>query len=374
MATEKKIGKGNKNSGRKSDQKMKPFLVYHYLMRHSDENNVVKTDKMRRDLLACDVSAERRSIYRDIEEINKALLVAEGVAIDMDDAARLCEDEEERTIVYDKHRKGFYVRQRHYDANDIRMMAECVYAARFLDEKTALRLVDVVCEQVSEHDAKKIKHSAFLTDRVKTDCTSVYRNVSLINDAMSSKLDGETHVPEKIKFKYLKCTIQDVRQRVERRHGDEYVVSPYELLINDGNYYMFGFDDKSKKMKIFRVDRMKNIKFTHEARQGGEEFKAIDIKAYAKEHFGMFSGDKEHVTLRFVAPLLDTVVDRFGTTGVVYGREDDRHFTAVVSVAVSDQFFGWLCGFGRRIKITAPESVKERFKLHLDKMRGMYEE
>jgi predicted DNA-binding transcriptional regulator YafY len=77
--------------------------------------------------------------------------------------------------------------------------------------------------------------------------------------------------------------------------------------------------------------------------------------------------------LRFIEPLLDTVVDRFGTTGVIYGRDDERHFTATVSVAVSDQFFGWLCGFGKRVKIVAPESVKEKFKVHLDKMRGMYE-
>lgn len=373
MADEKKIGKGNENSGRKYDQKMKPFLVYHYLMRHSDENNVVKTDDVLDFLRSCEISAERRSIYKDINEINKAILIAEGVAIDIFEAEELCEDEEECTIVYDKHRKGFYVRQRHYEANDIRMMAECVYAARFLDEKTALRLVDVVCDQVSEQEASKIKHSVHLTDRVKTDCTSVYTNVGLINDAMSRKLDGEEHIPEKIKFKYLKYTIQDVKKRVERRHGDEYIVSPYELLINDGNYYMLGFDDKSKELRTFRVDRMKNIKFTHEAREGEEEFKGIDMKAYAKEHFGMFGGDKEHVTLRFIEPLLDTIVDRFGTTGVVYGREDDRHLTATVSVAVSDQFFGWVCGFGKRITITAPESVKKKFKEHLKKIQEKYE-
>ena len=45
MADEKKTGKGNKNSGRKYDQKMKPFLVYHYLMQNSDENNVAKTEE-----------------------------------------------------------------------------------------------------------------------------------------------------------------------------------------------------------------------------------------------------------------------------------------------------------------------------------------
>jgi predicted DNA-binding transcriptional regulator YafY len=253
------------------------------------------------------------------------------------------------------------------------MMAECIYAARFLDEKTAKRLVDVVCEQVSDNDAKRIKHNVFLTDRVKTDCTSVYVNVSIINDAMSKEIDGEKHIPEKIKFKYLKSTIQNVKNKVERRHGDEYVVSPYQLLINDGNYYLLGLDDKSMKVRTFRVDRMKNVKFTNIARKGEEEFAKINISSYAKEHFGMFSGNREHVTLRFIEPLLDTVVDRFGSKDVVYMKDDDRHFKAVVPVAISDQFFGWLCGFGKRVKILAPESVKEKFKIHLDKMRSMYE-
>ena len=361
------------NRGKKFDQKMKPYLVYQYLMRYSDENNVVKTEDIVDYLRSCEISAERRSIYKDIDEINKAILIAEGVAIDIFEAEELCEDEEECTIIYDKHRKGFYVRQRHYETSDVRVMAECIYSAKFLDEKTAQRLVDVVCEQVSENDAKRIKHNAFLTDRVKTDCTSVYANVNLIDDAMSRELDGVKHTPEKIKFKYLKCTIQNVKNKVERRHGDDYVVSPYKLLIDDGNYYLLAFDDKSKKMRTFRVDRMKNVKFTNIPREGEEEFTKIDMSTYAKEHFGMFNGKREHVTLRFIEPLLDTVVDRFGTKDVIYSRDDERHFKAVVSVAISDQFFGWLCGFGKRVKIIAPESVKDKFKVHLDKMRDMYE-
>ena len=118
---------------------------------------------------------------------------------------------------------------------------------------------------------------------------------------------------------------------------------------------------------------MKSVKFTGEAREGEEEFKKINMSTYANEHFGMFGGEKEHITLRFIEPLLDTVVDRFGTQNVVYSKDDDRHFKATFSVAVSDQFFGWLCGFGKRVKIVAPESVKEKFKAHLDKMRSMYE-
>ena len=33
------------NRGKKFDQKMKPFLVYEYLMRNSDENNIVKAER-----------------------------------------------------------------------------------------------------------------------------------------------------------------------------------------------------------------------------------------------------------------------------------------------------------------------------------------
>ena len=358
--------------GKKPDQKMKPFLVYEYLMRNSDENNIVKTEKIADYLHSCEISAERRSIYKDIEEINKAILIAEGVAIDILEAEEMCENEEERTIIFDKHRKGFYVRQRHYDVGDIRMLAECVYSARFLDEKTSKRLVDVVCDLVSENAAKGIKHTALLTDRVKTDCTTVYSNVSIINDAISRELNGEKHIPEKIKFKYLKHSIQDVKNYVERKHGAEYVVSPYELLINDGNYYLLAFDSNSQIMKTFRVDRMKCVKFTGEARDGEEVFKHINMATYAKEHFGMFGGNREHITLRFSQSLLDTIVDRFGTKDIVYGKDDEENYKAVVPVAVSEQFFGWVCGFGNKMQIVSPSPVVKEFKKYLDEMRKMY--
>ena len=87
----------------------------------------------------------------------------------------------------------------------------------------------------------------------------------------------------------------------------------------------------------------------------------------------MFSGKQQHVTTRFIAPLLDTVVERFGTGGVVYSKDaDGKHVKAIVNVAVSEQFFGWVCGFGKRMKIVSPSPVVEDFKKHLDKMRDMY--
>lgn len=374
MAEEMKKGK----HGKKNDQKMKPYLVYQYLMRHSDASHIVTAKELEGYLENCGISAERRSIYRDIEEINKAILLTTtdkyGIEIvdTIEEAEEMVKDDANKTILYDEHRKGYYVRKRHYKVDDIRLLAECVYSAKFIDEKRAKRLTHIVCDLVSEHHAETIKRETFLADRVKTENTELYEIVSKINAAMSRTRGKKSHVPEKIKFKYLKYTIQNGIKRVERRRGDWYIVSPYKLMISDGNYYLIGFDDKNKKMLHYRIDRMKDVDLIGEERDGAEQFKALDFEAFLNEHFSMYQGKKEHILIRAKTFLLDTFIDRFGTKGVIYANDGDDYFTIRVSISVSDQFYGWICGLGNKVKIVSPNTVAHDFKEYINKIAMLY--
>ena len=302
--------------------------------------------------------------------------------VDLDEADMMFAEAEEsgdedeinelKTILYDKHRKGFYVRQRRYDLNDIRLLAECVYSAKFIAEGQARRLVDVVCEFVSEPQAQRIRHNAFLTDRVKTDNRGVLNNIAAINEAMSTNIDGQPHTPEKITFKYLTYSVGDMRQQVERRKGASYTVSPFQLLINDGNYYLLAFDEQRQDMRTYRVDRMKDIRFTGEPRDGAEAFEASDLKTYTKRVFSMYGGEQKLVEIRFINPLLDAVVDRFDTKDVQYAKVDEKHFSVTAKVEISDQFFGWILGFGKKAKLLYPDDVIDQFRAYMDKIREMY--
>ena len=113
--------------------------------------------------------------------------------------------------------------------------------------------------------------------------------------------------------------------------------------------------------------------FTGEPKEGKELFEKLNIDQFVKRKFQMMSGESTLVSLQFTASLLDTVLDRFGTKGVNYRKIDDHHFTVQTYVEISDQFFAWLCGFGRRVKIIAPESLKEQYKTHLDNISRLYE-
>ena len=78
---------------------MKPYLVMQYLLKYSDENNVLSAynivDFLEED---CGINAERRSVYRDIDEINKAMLMIEN-EIDIDEATEWLEND-----VYDEEK------------------------------------------------------------------------------------------------------------------------------------------------------------------------------------------------------------------------------------------------------------------------------
>ena len=98
------------------------------------------------------------------------------------------------------------------------------------------------------------------------------------------------------------------------------------------------------------------------------------MEAYTQQHFGMFSGDQKLISLRFTNNLLDTMVDRFGTgSDVLYRPDGERHFILSTHVAISDQFYGWLCGFRKMAQIISPPDIVNDFQQFLDDIYYKYE-
>lgn len=355
--------------GRKPNQKMKAYLVMQYLLRHTDESHAQDAPKICAYLEEIGIEAERRSIYTDIEEINKVLWMEEN-GCTLSEAEEDLKDETNRAIVYSTKQRGFYVQRRRHELLDVQLLAECINAAKFIPQRDVNRLADMVCELVSEADAKKIRNESLVVDRVKTLNKGVLYNISTLHDAMAAELDGAPHTPEKVSFHYLTHQINDLEKPVERRR--KYVVSPYQLIIDNGNYYLLAFDDAKQDVRTFRVDRMKNVVRESDPRAGKDVFKKLDMKTYTQRVFAMYGGEMKRVQLRFINSLLDTVIDRFGTKDAHYAKADDRHFVVVADVEISDQFFSWLCGFGKRVKVETPD-VAEAYTAHLNKIAKLYE-
>ncbi len=130
---------------------------------------------------------------------------------------------------------------------------------KFIAEGQAKRLVDVICEFVSEDQASKIRHNAFLTDRVKTDNKGVMNNIAAINEAMSRHIDGEPHTPEKITFKYLKYAVGDMSKVDQIRRAPSMMDLKLRMIENPDDEYAGCMILENKKTIAFKVDFMSDL-------------------------------------------------------------------------------------------------------------------
>ena len=205
-------------------QKLKPLYVAKFFLENSDENHAVTANDILDYLKEeCSIEAERRSIYRDIA------ILRDEFGMDIDGGAG------------GKYR----LMSRKFEQNDLRILAECVHAAKFISASKAKELVKTIGEFGSIYQSESLQQEVFLIDRVKTTQKGIFKTISTINCAMAKRLDGKPHKPQKISFKYMVHTIDDINSMVEKHHGKLYKVSPYKLLINDGNYYLLAYDSLS---------------------------------------------------------------------------------------------------------------------------------
>ena len=93
---------------------------------------------------------------------------------------------------------------------------------------------------------------------------------------------------------------------------------------------------------------------------------------YTNYTFSMHGGEVKNVTLVFINHIMDSIIDRFGSD-VVVSYHDETHSKVIVPVALSDAFYAWVFGLGKKIRIAAPEEAVEGMKKLLADVASRYE-
>lgn len=329
------------NMAKSANQKLKLLYLRQFLLEKSDEEHPVSVAEMIDHLAAQGVSAERKSIYDDLEALRLF-----GMDI---------------LQVKGKH-TGYYVGERDFELPELKLLVDSVQSSKFITHKKTLSLIGKIENLASSHDAKLLQRQVYVRGRVKSMNESVYYTVDEISAAITAD--------RAIRFRYFEYTVS--KEQRFRRDGAFYTVSPFALLWDDENYYLLGYDHDKSELRHYRVDKMKDIAQTGEARQGKDLFADVDMSAYSQKVFGMFSGREQLVKLRFREHLVGTVIDRFGKDVMIIA-DGQGFFTVTLSLVVSPQFFGWLFGYGDEVEVLAPENLRCEVKDLASKVAAMYE-
>ena len=310
-----------------SNQKLKLLYLMQMLLERSDENHPLTVQDMIDELSQHDISAERKSIYADLEALRVFGL----------------------DIMQSKGKStGYYIASRDFELPELKLLVDSVQSSKFITHRKTLALIKKIEGLASVYDAQLLQRQVYVRNRVKSMNESVYYNVDEISGAISRD--------RIIRFNYFEFDVN--KQRRYRHDGKVYEISPFALMWDDENYYMLGYDQEAEKLKHYRVDKMTNIESAETERSGKELFAGMDMSSYSKQVFGMFTGSEQTVKLRFENRLAGAVIDRFGKE-VMLIPDGEKHFTVSADIAVSPQFYAWVFGFGTAVEILSPDSARQ---------------
>jgi len=303
--------------------RLRIFYILEYLRKNSHETAPVNTAQLIRMLEDHSITCDRKTIYADIAALQE-----------------LGED-----IVSIPGRGGgyYYAAPKSFELAELKLLIDAVRSSRYLTERKSHALVEKLCDLCNEHDARLMRRSIVVSQRVKSMNESIYYNVGTIQDAIAQD--------RQISFQYFDWDLGGKRRYREK----EYLASPYGLCQDNENCYLLAYSQRHG-VTSYRVDRMSDILLTDIPRLPCPELTGKALSEHANRLFQMFAGDTVDVKMRFHKSLINVVIDRFGKETMLI-PDGDEHFNFTVSVAVSPMFLSWVIGFGDKAKILYPQSV-----------------
>ena len=316
-----------------SNQKTKLLHLCQILLRQTDEDHPITVAQIIQELAKYDIKAERKSIYDDLESLRQFGL---DVQCRKGKAA------------------GWFVGERDFQLPELKLLMDAVQSSRFITQKKSDALIRKLEGLASVHQARQLQRQVYVSGRIKLMNESIYYNVDKLHAAVAGQ--------RAITFKYFDYDLR--REKVFRREGRRYTVSPYGLIWNNENYYLVAFDHANREMRHYRVDKMCEIVVTSLDREGREQYPDFQLASYGEKHFGMYRGQEMTVTLRGRRSMAGVVWDRFGQD-VILVPDGEEHFTVTLPVVVSPQFFGWLFGLDGGLTLTGPRAAVEAYRQRL---------
>lgn len=308
--------------------KSRILLIFKYLWDHTDEAHTVSLEKLKDHLQSCGLSRpDSRPIKADIDQ-----LIELGVDI----------------IIDRRVQNQYFIGTRHFDTAEVKLLIDAVQSSRFITPQKSKALIRKLGVFIEPQQKQLLKRQLYIGHRSKATNESVILIVDHLYTAIIER--------KKVTFQYFDYTPE--KKKVHRHGGQLYTVSPYAMLWNNDQYYMVGYSEERKLVATYRVDRISQLTVTEEpARIRPADFTISD---YFGQTFSMYLGEEAKVELLCENALMGSIIDRFGED-VSVQIVDKEHFKVTATVALSNNFYGWVFASGGKMRILEPEKAKAQF-------------
>ena len=331
--------------GRSSGQGVKLLYIRDYLYHHATKEHPQNANAIQSFLAKHGIEASVKTIYNDIVRLRDDFAVP---------------------VEYNASKWGYYITKPEFEPHELRLMVDSIQASKFITQKEATTISQKITRLADVYTKDSLTRHAYVAGRVRSKNEDVVREAGRIHQAIAEN--------RKIGFRYFHYTPDRTKPKQYSKSGNLYIVSPYALLWDNGNYYLYAYITEKDEFRTFRVDRMEAItRPLADKRDGGDAFKAEALTSQEYKVFQQYHGEKTKVKVRFINRLADAVIDQFGKDTVLVPVDND-HFCAILPVELSPPFCAWVATFGRAAKILSPDNAIAEMRKFIERVSDMYKD
>ena len=327
------------------NKKMLNMLILEILRNYTDEDHSLTQQEIIKLLeLNYGMECDRRSVKNNVLSL-KELGEECGFEISME--------------------KGYRLISREFDDAELRILIDSVLFSKSISTRQAKDLIKKIRNLASKYFNAKVSHVCNLPEFNRTINKQAMYSMDVINDAIAEK--------RKINFIY-----NDIGTdfKLHPRREEPYVVNPYQIVANNGRFYLICNYDKYDNVAHFRIDRMTDVHELEEKIKPMKEVPELDgrlnLPKHMAEHIYMFSGPSSAIKLATTADMMSELVDWFGTDFKIMEQDGDRIVVRLNCNEKAMRF--WALQYGPYVEVLGPESLRKQVKTDIAAMSKKYKD
>lgn len=346
-------------------KKMLNICILDILRKYTDCDHTME----QKDIIAklkedYDITVDRKSV-----KANLSCLLDYGYDIEYTETERVKKDGTTETIT-----SNWYYNHEFDDA-ELRMMIDSIMFSKTIPESQAKQLIDKIAGLSNMYFTGRMSHVSSLPGLEHTSNKQTLFNVGMIDDAISEN--------KQISFVYNNYG-ED--KKLHPRREEPYVVNPYQMVANDGKYYLICNYDKYDNLSNYRIDKMTQVQIVDKPVKDRKLVKGMEhglnLPKHMAEHIYMFSDEPVTIILRVAKDAISDVVDWFGKNFDVISESIARQYEGFTKcnddviyvrlVCSSQAMLHWAMQYGPVVEVLYPPSLRSRIGENVQKMHEKY--
>ncbi len=247
--------------------------------------------------------------------------------------------------------KGYKLLSREFDDAELRILIDSVLFSKSISNKQAKELIEKLRNLASNFFKAKISHISNLPEINRTINKQALYSLDAINDAIAEK--------KKISFIY---NVIGTDFKLHPKYDEAYIVNPYQIVANNGRFYLIGNYDKYDNISHYRIDRMTDVRIIDERVKPMSKIpeleKGLNLPKHMAEHVYMFSGPSVIAKIKTTEDMMSELVDWFGTDFKILKNEN--HEITVRLSCNGNALRYWALQYGRFVEILEPKPLRDQ--------------